>query len=118
MSPAGYAPHEHGVIPTICTNGMLDDVASLRLSLQAETGGAGGTNTTPRAQLDDAGWRALRASCTGQSREQDVDVKLAERLLADGGLFQRALRLSQATVGTPRMGASIADRRRTADLRQ
>jgi carboxyl-terminal processing protease len=120
MSPAGYALHEHGVIPTICTNGMLDDVASLRLSLQKETRAVapGGTNTTPRAQLDDAGWRALRASCTGQSREQDVDVKLAERLLADGGLFQRALRLSQATVGTPRMGASIADRRRTADLRQ
>lgn len=120
MSPAGYALHEHGVIPTICTNGLIDDVASLRLSLQRETRAMapGGGNTTPRAQLDDAGWRTLRASCTGQSREQDTDVKLAERLLADGGLFQRALRLSQAAVGTPRMGASLADRRRTAEARQ
>ncbi|WP_374447273.1 S41 family peptidase [Stella sp.] len=119
LSPAGYALHEHGVIPTICTNGMVDDAASLRVSLQKEsrTLGPGGVNAVPRAQLDDAGWRALRAACTGQSREQDVDVKLAERLLTDGGLFQRALRLSQAAVGTPRIGASLADRRRTAEMR-
>ncbi len=119
LSPSGYALHEHGVIPTICTNGLADDVASLRLGLQREQRAVApnGAGTIIRAQLDDAGWRTLRATCTGQSREQDIDVKLAERLLADAGLFQRALRLSQAAVAPPRGGA-IADRRRAIELRQ
>ncbi|BBK41959.1 peptidase S41 [Allostella vacuolata] len=120
LSPGGYSLHEHGVIPTVCTNGLGDDIASLRLSLQRETRAMapGGTGAVPRSQLDDDGWRNLRAACTGQSREQDVDVKLAERLLLDGGLFQRALRLSQAAVATSRGGPSVAERRRSAELRQ
>ena len=120
LSPAGYALHEHGVIPTICTNGLIDDIASLRLGLQRESKAMapGGVNATPRPQLDDQGWRTLRASCTGQAREQDVDVKLAERLLSDSGLYQRALRLSLAAVGNPKLGASLADRRPTAELRR
>ncbi|BBK32534.1 peptidase S41 [Allostella humosa] len=120
LSPSGYLLHEHGVIPTICTNGLVDDTASLRLGLLRETRamGPGGAAATPRMQLDDDGWRTLRNTCSGQSREQDVDVKLAERLLLDGSLFQRALRLSQAAVAPPRPGASVADRRRTTELRQ
>ncbi|MGE0715801.1 MAG: S41 family peptidase [Alphaproteobacteria bacterium] len=119
QSPAGYALHEHGVIPTICTNGLPDDVASLRLSLQREARAMapGGAAAMTRSQLDDAGWRTLRATCTGQSREHDTDVKLAEKLLTDPGLYQRALRLSMAAIGGTGRTGPVADRRRSEAMR-
>ncbi|MGE0724801.1 MAG: S41 family peptidase, partial [Alphaproteobacteria bacterium] len=116
LSPQGYLLHEHGVIPTVCTNGLENDLVSLRNGLQREAKALAGART--RAKLDEAGWKSLRQSCTGQSKEADVDVKLAERLLADPMLYSRALRLSMAAVGATRMPTSISERPRREAMRQ
>jgi len=108
-SPAGYGLHLHGVIPTICTNGLSTDNAGLRQGLRngAQAVASGGLAARPRAQLDEDGWKSLRASCVSPTADSDNDVQLAAKLLHDPTLYVRALRLATASVSPARPMAAL-----------
>jgi carboxyl-terminal processing protease len=106
IAPAGYILHEHGVVPTLCTANLPDDADAVATAL------ARGSSTLyqPRAELDEAKWRHLREACPGQREDHDIDVAVAEKVLAEPALYSRALRLmpvgatSRAVTATARAG--------------
>ena len=98
LTPAGYYLQSHGVVPTVCTAGLGDDARSLEVGLQrAAVTASGGSGLRPRAGLDEAGWVELRRLCPPRRSSPELDVKLAERLLADPQLYGEALHALPAT---------------------
>jgi len=97
IAPAGYSLHEHGVVPTLCTANLPDDAAGVAAAL------ANGSPTLhqARAELDEAKWHRLRDACPGQREDHDIDIAVAERVLAEPMLYSRALRL-MPTAGAAR----------------
>ena len=90
VAPAGYLLHEHGVVPTLCTSDLGDDDTSVQTALQrTKTGSA--LMLRPRASLDESAWYQLRSSCPVRPGDHAIDVKVAERLLADPALYTQAL---------------------------
>jgi carboxyl-terminal processing protease len=99
VTPAGYYLQTHGVVPTLCTSDLGDDEHSLAVGLQRAS-----ATTAPvlaaqrsRAGLDEQGWSALRQACPPRQTTPAVDVKMAERVLADPRLYATALHTLQTT---------------------
>src|SRR5207237_280218 len=90
VTPSGYHLQSHGVVPTLCTSGLADDEGSVQAALQ-RVGGAGAVAVSRRG-LDEQDWARLRQSCPGREIKPAIDLKLAERLLADPRLYSQALR--------------------------
>ncbi len=91
LSPEGYVIHEHGVVPTVCTADLGEDQASFTHAIESGTTLGTGLAASPRAALDEQGWKALRDSCPAQRVDRVADLKLAEELLRDPVLYSRAL---------------------------
>lgn len=89
ITPSGYFLAEHGVVPSLCTSDLGDDDHALQQALQRA--GATGTPRPPRASLDERAWLALRNSCPARQGDRDIDVKVAERVLADPALYGQAV---------------------------
>jgi carboxyl-terminal processing protease len=79
VTPSGYFLQAHGVVPTLCTSVLSDDDRSLDAALHRTTD----ASSQPRASLNDPGWTALRQSCPARTESSPLDVKIAERVLAD-----------------------------------
>jgi carboxyl-terminal processing protease len=91
ITPEGYVLHEHGVVPTVCTAGISGDQASVQQAVMHGTTAGSGPAARPRAALDEQGWRQLRDACPAERVDRDADVKIAEELLRDPALYERAL---------------------------
>jgi carboxyl-terminal processing protease len=92
-SPSGYPLQDLGILPAVCTSGTNQDAHGILESIRA------GRLTDPGVM---ARWRAadhtdmqelkrLREICAPETRERDVDVEVAHRLLSDQPLYARAL---------------------------
>jgi carboxyl-terminal processing protease len=97
LTPAGYVLHEHGVVPTVCTADLPEAGGGLGAALRHESAEL----AHPRASLDEAGWRRLRALCPGEREDREVDVVAAKRVLEDPALYARALGASPAAGLSP-----------------
>ncbi len=98
IAPSGYAFHELGVLPSICTSGETDGegLAVYDPEVRDKTSAAWGEWRA--ASLDDKFRReTLRASCPPERRRNAVEVEVALRLLGDPALFERTLDLSSLT---------------------
>jgi carboxyl-terminal processing protease len=93
VSPAGYLLQSHGVVPTVCTADLGDDANALDVGLRRLSAAAPGTGLafSPRAGLDEQAWAELRQSCPPRHGSPDIDLKLAERLLAEPRLYSQAI---------------------------
>src|SRR6202035_2726136 len=98
VTPAGYLLQSHGVVPTLCTSDLGDDEASLQTALQ-RVGGSGSTLAARRAGLDEQGWARLRQACPARQTKPGIDLKLAERVLAEPRLYSQALQALGAAAG-------------------
>jgi carboxyl-terminal processing protease len=105
VTPAGYLLQDHGVVPTICTGDLAGNAGALDTALQRARQPS---PSPPRAQLDEAGWRALRRACPVDHQSPPVDIAVAERMLGDPALYASALRalpaateLVRKSAGTP-----------------
>lgn len=110
-APSGYALHNLGVMPSVCTGGDGDTAAEAVAQLRA------GRSMTKAALKN---WRkhlmpgtedteALRAACPSSvdtGGETDAELIVARRIIADNGLYQQALALlpSVDTVETVQSG--------------
>jgi carboxyl-terminal processing protease len=86
VTPSGYYLQAHGVVPTLCTSALAgDDDRSLEAALHrtADATADGVSASAPRATLSDAAWSTLRRSCPARPESPTLDVKIAERVLAD-----------------------------------
>jgi carboxyl-terminal processing protease len=107
ITPAGYSLHEHGVVPTICTANLPDDAGAVGTAIGRSTGVLAAELRQARADLDEAGWQRLRASCPGQHADHALEVRTADRLLSDPLLYARALGASLAAAGRPVATAGV-----------
>lgn len=99
-SPAGYTLHRQGVHPTVCTSRQgVDNPTTLLNELRTGRG-------RPASQI--ASWRAkagddeeallrLRETCPWKEHEPDLDLRVAQQLLTEPGLYQRAITLALAS---------------------
>ena len=96
FTPSGYALHGLGVLPSLCT-AQIDPTAVTPQDVLTRA------SVVPhdlaewrRVKIDDSGNRArLRELCPAAPRQNaDGDVTLAEKLLAQPTLYQRAVALS------------------------
>lgn len=101
-APSGYTLQDLGVMPTVCTNGDDLDVDGLMAHVRSAD-----LSTIPalhawrsQAQPDEARRESLRAACPFEESEtqedRDLELEVAEALLGDDRLFQRALALVPA----------------------
>src|SRR5205807_6786941 len=100
----GYLLQAHGVVPTMCTADLGNDDRSLETGLQRASSIAGGA-APARAALDERGWSELRRLCPPRHSSPVIDLKLAERVLADPKLYTEALRALPAAT---RLAANAA----------
>jgi carboxyl-terminal processing protease len=116
VAPSGYYLQEHGVVPTLCTSDLADDDRSLDVAL-AQVRGAG---SQPRANLDERAWSALRHACPARTTSPGIDLKIAERVLADPARYSAAVQaihpLAQAAAPADALtgvGAAISSQTRS-----
>ncbi len=104
VTPSGYFLQTHGVVPTLCTVDLGDDERALAIGLQRVSApSATALPTRPRAALDEGAWSELRRLCPARRTSPAIDLRLAERVLADPKLYGEAL---QALSVTTQLGAS------------
>jgi large subunit ribosomal protein L33 len=80
-------------VPTLCTSGLGDDEQSLELALRQTTTVAPGalSASRPRASLDERAWSMLRRACPALPGSPALDIKVAERVLADPTRYGQAV---------------------------
>jgi len=104
-APSGYLLHQHGVVPTFCTNRRIDPLAppeddATRLQAIIDSGlhPLKTSQIQPRTTLTEAAWGELRQTCEPETRDNAADVALAKRLILDPKLFRQAMSLTPVTV--------------------
>jgi carboxyl-terminal processing protease len=107
VTPGGYILHRHGVVPTICTADLPDDISGVTVALARSAGSLGAEFAKPRAKLDDAAWSQLRELCPGEHEDHQVEVETAEKLLANPALYARALNRAPTAGGRPLATAGV-----------
>lgn len=103
MTPSGYALHGLGVRPNICTSGLNgEDLAAINRVLAGEASAGESVKAWHRVGLYDQKSRdALRQECPAERRRDDIENRIAHRLIADPVLYAHALDLAstQAAAG-------------------
>ena len=111
LTPSDRVLQANGVVPSLCTSDLADNEASVQTALQ---------------RAASPGSRS-RQSCPGRSTKPVIDIKVAERLLADTRLYSQALqaagRSASLTPGAPggrQMAAGLTERANalSSDARQ
>lgn len=87
ITPKGYFLHHHGVVPTVCTAGLADNVGVGIILAKSP----GPTLSEARDTLDDAGWTALRAACPPSPEHDSLDLRVARQLLENPMIYARML---------------------------
>lgn len=102
LAPSGYRIHELGVLPTVCTHGGGDLksagalVPAVRDGQNVLAGQFGNWRAT--GNNDTADRAGLRRICPSDGGSPDVDVALAEAIIADQGLYTSLLRQADTAV--------------------
>lgn len=111
VSPSGYLLQSHGVVPTVCTVDLADDDAAIATALQRAGRAPAGVEPRTRAALDERGWSDLRQSCPARPGSRALDVKIAERMLADPRIYAAALGADRPTahVASMALAANAAE---------
>lgn len=102
ITPGGYFLNTHGVVPTLCTAGFGDTGASVDAVLAKLPSPVSAALASPRAALDDAGWKQLRARCPAGRDENRIDRHVASALLDNATLYRSVL----ARLGGTRLAAN------------
>ena len=94
-APSGYTLHGLGVMPSVCTHGGGGEVAGVARLLHEVDGSGGAAAALARwravTRTNDAEIASLRQACSSDNRSPDVDIELAQALIADPTLYQSAL---------------------------
>lgn len=93
-APSGYTLHRQGVLPSICTSKEATDAAAILQDFRQNHGMLPmSTLTTWRGAAgdDDEALARLRATCPWKAHEPELDIEVAEGVLADRSLYLSAL---------------------------
>ncbi|WP_198148288.1 S41 family peptidase [Elstera litoralis] len=97
-SPLGYSLHKYGVVPTVCTSRQADaPTSAAQITADMRTPDFHPEDVLQARRTVDKATEAARETLVGlcppltKPRTNDVDMAVAESLLADPGLYARAL---------------------------
>lgn len=102
VAPSGYALNRMGVMPTVCTSGASDAVATLDQALgHGPDSGAANLKRRRAASYDDeAEAREILRLCPWLPHASgDIDLAIAELILESPALIRRALAVGRAAEG-------------------
>ena len=102
MAPSGYALHNLGILPNVCTSGLKGQADGVLNQLSSDWA---------RLPLLMAAWRvstpnegskleSMRGNCPRSSESRELDIDVAGQLIADPALYRRALQTTGTTVAT------------------
>lgn len=100
VAPSGYVLHGLGIMPNICTSGLIsgDDKSIARALRRAEKDAATLAAWRRAGFADEKHSRKLRSSCPAEANENaGIETEVAFRLLRKPALFQRTVARSAAT---------------------
>jgi carboxyl-terminal processing protease len=84
LTPSGRVLQGNGIVPTVCTSDLAENETSVQSALQR------------------VGAARSRQACPGRPTKPTIDVKVAERLLADPRLYSQALQAGRSASLAPR----------------
>ncbi len=91
-APSGYALHRRGVLPDICTTGEVTSPADVLARLHS--GALPIAADLRRLDVDtndEVAVEELRANCPTREGDEEIDMKVAQQLLEEPGLYARTL---------------------------
>jgi carboxyl-terminal processing protease len=100
-APSGYALHRRGVLPDICTTGEVTTPADVLARLHS--GALPIAANLRRLDIDtndEAAVEELRAHCPTREGDEEIDMKVAQQLLEEPGLYARTLHGQPDTAAT------------------
>jgi len=96
ITPSGYILHGLGVLPTVCVGGdeeTADDAIARSLEKLSELEEV--MNSRKEAEVfDKKARRSLRATCPSNSQKRAIDLRVAEKLIKNPGLYRRIIGIS------------------------
>jgi len=102
IAPTGYVLHGLGVLPAVCTSGDGDDGHALASALANRSAAQARLQTWRRPGLKDRdSARALRKACPSERRRNEVDLRVALRLVKAPALYARALDVASSMAQRP-----------------
>lgn len=91
-APSGYALHQRGVLPDICTTGVIESADDVLKALRQGTMPIDHDIRNVSPDFDDpAAIKLLRDNCPPRRTAANIDLEVAERLLSEPSLYVRAL---------------------------
>jgi len=98
LTPSGYALHGLGVRPNVCTSGLVgEDLTAINRVLTGEASAGEAMRAWRRVGLGDQKTRdALRMECPGERRRDEIENRIADRLITDPVLYAHALDLGSS----------------------
>ena len=100
-APSGYALHRRGVLPDICTTGDVTSPADVLARLHS--GALPLAANLRRLDVDtndEVAVEELRAHCPTREGDEEIDMKVAQQLLEEPGLYARTLHGQPDTAAT------------------
>jgi carboxyl-terminal processing protease len=100
VAPSGYVLHGLGVMPNICTSGLVagDEKSVARALRRAEKDAATLAAWRRAGFVDEKRSHKLRSACPAEANEHaGIEAEVALRLLREPALFQRTMARSAAT---------------------
>ena len=101
VGPSGQPWNRIGVLPSICTSHHAGDAAAVIADLRRnapEIGGAYAQRAQFIRQGEAAGADAARKACPAKATETDLELRVAQQLLEETGLFALASRQRQVAL--------------------
>ncbi|WP_282609675.1 S41 family peptidase [Pelagibius sp. Alg239-R121] len=108
-APSGYALHQRGVLPDICTTKGIDSAEDVLAELRQGTMPIDHNIRNISPDFDDpAAIKLLRDNCPPRQTTASIDLEVAERLLTEPSLYVRAL--GEVSTGTTAQLSNVLDR--------
>jgi carboxyl-terminal processing protease len=104
VAPSGYVLHGLGVMPNICTSGLIagDEKSVARALRRAEKDAATLAAWRRAGFADEKRSQKLRSACPAEANENaGIETEVALRLLREPALLQRTMARSAATADLP-----------------
>jgi carboxyl-terminal processing protease len=104
VAPSGYALHGLGVHPSICTSGRgaADDKNLLQAAAATDAKNDVAFTKWRRVAISDLNQRdILRQACPAERRDNELDPKVARRVILDQPLYGQIIKNMSKSRGTP-----------------
>jgi len=102
LAPSGYALHNLGILPNVCTSGLKGQADGVLNQLSSDWAHLPLLMAAWRVSMPNEGSKleSMRENCPRSNEVRDLDIDVASQLIGDPTLYRRALQSTGSTVAT------------------